>query len=76
VNNKRLVLLHLVGNQCMVGSGEINLCVCVMGEHYALSGCDLTSRVRSVGSEGKGPDFKFCVSQVCVCRDWETLSYF
>jgi hypothetical protein len=48
VNNKRLVLLYLVGNQCMVGSGEIKLCVCLMGEHYALSGCDLTSRVRTV----------------------------
>lgn len=32
----------------MVGSGEIHLCVCLMGEHYALSGCDSASRVRSV----------------------------
>jgi hypothetical protein len=59
VNNKRLVLLRLVGNQCMVGSGEINLCVCLMGEHYALSGCDLTSRMRSVVRKGKARILNF-----------------
>jgi len=47
VNNKRLVLLHLVGNQYMVGSGEIHLCVCLMGEeHYALLYVDV---IRQVG---------------------------
>jgi len=50
------------------------MCVCLMGEHYALSGCDLTSRVRSVVRKGKARILNFAVSQVLRLLGLEKLS--
>jgi hypothetical protein len=60
----------------MVGRGEIKLCVCLMGEHYALSGCDLTSRVRTVVRKGKARILNFARARFAFAGIGKTLSYF